>query len=160
MDPWLQSAVQSDLLLKSSWSIRPILSSRHVYAIRIMFSHFYFMSLIRSPATTVCRRYTDVYCSLSHHQIREINSKLTQKRRRASPLTFNSSPSMVFARHQTGHSLYHGHATVSVTEALLLRNSTSYGQFRRHLKSHVFRFCFRNHSALWLWFRALTYLLV
>jgi len=60
---------------------------------------------------------------------------------------------------RTGHSLFHEHASVLATEAAAagprllnslatnLRQMTSYGQFRRHLKSHLFSFLEITHCA-------------
>ena len=81
-------------------------------------------------------------------------NRLLQRRQRTCLPTFHSPPSMVVlisVHRLTGHWLFHGYAPASGTEVSLLRDRacgtlpsmlrqmTSYGQFRRHLKAHLFR---------------------
>jgi len=91
-------------------------------------------------------------------------------RPRTSLPTFDSSVSMVVvlsAHLPTGHSLFHGHAAVMATEALLLQDHTCGTVYLRtcdrrpamdssgDIWNHIYLGIFRNQNALWLWFRAL-----
>ena len=96
-------------------------------------------------------------------KVLESSHPLRQQHRRTCLPTFNSSPSIVvvISAHlpssqslslPTEHSLFHAHVPLSAREASMsqdarveqfagyaIRQITSYGQFRQHLKSHLFR---------------------